>query len=177
MLFISRSPLPLAFRPQYLFSLPHDYIQVNSYCVTKLCLGRCNIHTYSPQIGNIQQTKLWIPLKSKLVNQCALLGTFQKAEMTPRLLHYQSPPQCKWQLIRLGPWNILHSFQAAQLVSFPRESVSPNCKVKRLAQFWSLKSYQSLSLKPYQSCISLQAQDLKSDQSPPWKTLSPGNPR
>jgi hypothetical protein len=43
-------------------------------CVTKLLLGRLNIHVYLPQIGNPQQIKVQIAPKSNLVNQWVLLG-------------------------------------------------------------------------------------------------------
>jgi hypothetical protein len=37
--------------------------------VTKFLLGRHNIHIYMIQVGGPQQTKVWIPPKSNLVNQ------------------------------------------------------------------------------------------------------------
>lgn len=41
----------------------------STFCVTKLFLGRHNTHVSSSQIGIPGHNKVWIPLKSNLMNQ------------------------------------------------------------------------------------------------------------
>lgn len=99
-----------------------------------LFIGRYNTHLYSPQIGSPQETKVWIPPKSDLVNQWALIGLltgiwmeaclweqkWHKASWEPgthciayRQLNRVSFPRC---LLLPGSWSRSRLFYAARLV-------------------------------------------------------------
>ena len=59
---------------QLIFGFGMSLVGRQLCCVTKRFLERSFIHVYSPQIGNLGQTKVWMLPKPNLVKQRVLFG-------------------------------------------------------------------------------------------------------
>jgi len=105
--FVNKHLYPLSYFASQLVTV---FVAVTKYpwCETKLFLGRCNTHIYSPQVANSWRIKVQFLSKSNLVSlicvpyRCMGEGLLTGAEMTQRQLHHWGSSQHGWQLIKIG---------------------------------------------------------------------------
>lgn len=121
--------------------------------------GEAGTNIYTPQTGNWQQTKVWVPPKSDLVEQWVLLGFITEEGVSQRELHHQRPPHHGWHLTKagnLGPTSRLKGVFSPLSWSEPlpvSSAVHSSPSVRHCQVQWCILPFVRQC--PIQPCISL----------------------